>query len=422
MFEREVNPHGITEAEIAVVIPSYNEADSIAHPTQVASEGLKRYFPDRKGVIINADNASPDGTEEVFLATKTEAPKLYVTTPEKTPGKGWNFENAFRKAYALGARAVVCVDADLISITPEWIRYMAEPVLEEGFDYLTPLYSRHKYDGTITNNICYPVVYGIFGRDIRQPIGGDFALSGRLARHLVSVPWHRTTHQYGVDVFMTMHALLGDYRVAQVGLGAKIHKPSAPKLGPMFIQVVSTALVTVANSFRKWKSVDSIEKTPIFGLKELAPAQDLEVDRDMIRRNSVEGFEATAEALREYLSPAVAARLEETFAEADGPRIDTDFWVDILFDVIAAFGTCDDPARLVESMRGLYFGRVYSFMNETWDLTSAECETPIREQGVRVFQRRGELIERLEAARRRQSRSKPVNRVTSDRNVRRSTE
>ncbi|MFH1267692.1 MAG: glycosyltransferase [Planctomycetota bacterium] len=397
MFEREVNRLNVTEADVAVVIPSYNEADSITHPTQVAAEGLQKYFPGRKGVIINADNASPDGTEGVFLGTQTDVPKIYITTPEKTPGKGWNFENAFRKCHQLGVEAVVCVDADLVSITPEWIKYMAEPILDEGIDYLTPLYSRHKYDGTITNNICYPLIYGVFCRDIRQPIGGDFALSAALARHLVSVPWHRTTHQYGIDIFMTMNALLGGFRIAQVGLGAKIHKPSAPKLGEMFIQVVSTALLTVAASFKKWKLVTSVQQTPVFGLKELAPAQDLKVDRQTIRGNSVRDFNESVTALGEYLSPTLMARLEKTFAESNGPRIDTDLWVDILFDVIVAFRTCPDPVRLVESMRGLYFGRVFSFMNETWDLTSAQCEEPIRQQGVRVFERRAELIARLEA-------------------------
>ncbi len=398
MFEREVNRDGVREAEIVVVIPSYKEADSIANPTRVAAEGLEKYFPDRTSVIINADNASPDGTEEVFLATETRAPKIYITTPENTPGKGWNFANAFRKAYSLGAKAVVCVDADLLSITPEWIQYMAGPILDEGYDYLTPLYSRHKYDGTITNNICYPLIYGIFGQDIRQPIGGDFALSAALARHLVSVPWHRTTHEYGVDIFMTMQALLGGFKIAQVGLGAKIHKPSAPKLGPMFLQVVSTALLTVAGTFQRWKSIDTITRTPIFGLQELATAQDLEVDREMIRRNAQQGFEATADTLKKYLSAELVGRLEKTFAEPDGPRIDTELWVDVLFDVIGAFPGCDDPPGLVESMRGLYWARVFSFMNETWELSSAECEEPIRRQGERVFERRGELIARLEAA------------------------
>ena len=398
MFEREVNPSRITEAEIAVVIPSYQEADSIAHPTAVASQGLKQYFPGKSGVIINADNASPDGTEDVFLATQTSTPKIYITTPPDTPGKGWNFANAFRKAYALGVRAIVCVDADLISITPEWIRYMAAPILDEGFDYLTPLYSRHKYDGTITNNICYPLIYGILGRDIRQPIGGDFALSARLARHLISVPWHRTTHQYGIDIFMTMQALLGDYKVAQVGLGSKVHKPSAPKLGAMFLQVVSTALLTVAASFSRWRSISSVSPTPVFGLAELGPAQDLQVDRDLIRKNALGGFGDSIDAIRDYLSPDVVRRLEKTFGETDGPRIDTDFWVDVLFDAIAAFPDCEDRGRLVEAMRGLYFGRVFSFMNQTWDLSSAECEKPIREQGEKVFGRRTELIRRLEAA------------------------
>jgi len=396
MFEREVNPGRVTQAEIAVVIPSYREADSIAHPTKVASAGLAKYFSDRSSVIINADNASPDDTEGVFLATETQVPKIHITTPESTPGKGWNFLNAFRKAYALGARALICVDADLLSITPEWIRYMATPLIEDGYDYLAPLYARHKYDGTITNNICYPLIYGIFGQNIRQPIGGDFALSARLARQIVSVPWHRTTHEYGVDVFMTMQALLGDFRVGQVGLGSKVHKPSAPKLGQMFIQVVSTALLTVVDTFERWKSITRVSEVPVFGLKDLGPAQDLTVDRHMIRRNALEGFDQTAGSLRQYLRPEVFARVEHTFAEPDGPRIDTDFWVDVLFDVITAFRGCDDPARLVESMRGLYWGRVFSFMNDTWNLSSAEAEAPIREQGERVFERRGELIARLE--------------------------
>jgi len=400
MFQREVNPQHITRADLVVVIPSCCEADSIAHPVRVAAEGLTTYFPDQSAVIINADNASPDGTEQVFLRTETAVPKIYITTPQNTPGKGWNFANAFRRAYALGAKAVVCVDADLISITPEWIRYMAQPILQKGFDYLTPLYARHKYDGTITNNVCYPLIYGIFGRDIRQPIGGDFSLSGRLARHIVSVPWHSTTHQYGVDIFMTMQALLGDFKIGQVGLGSKVHKPSAPKLGPMFFQVVSTAFLTVVETFPRWRRLRRVERPPLLGLKDLGPAQEMEVDRRAIRANALRDFEATRDMLGEALSPELQRRLEETFAAPEGPEIDMDCWVDVLFEMIAAFARGADPERLVEAMRGLYWGRVYSFMNETWELSSAECEQPIRGQGQRVFERRGELIARLEALRR----------------------
>lgn len=394
MFEREVNPQNIKNAEIAVIIPSYNEADSIAHPTRIASEGLVKYFPNLKAVIINADNASPDNTEKVFLETQTQVPKIYITTPENTPGKGWNFLNAFRKCHSLGVRTIICVDADLISITPEWIKYMASPIVEEGYDYLTPLYSRHKYDGTITNNICYPIIYGIFGKDIRQPIGGDFALSDRLATYFLKQPWHKTTHEYGIDIFMTMNAITGGFRIAQVGLGSKIHKPSAPKLGAMFVQVVSTALLTVLNNIHKWKDISSIEKSQTFGLQELAPAQDLEVNREDVLKNAVESYEGSKEVLRRGLSPEVFGRLEGSFSSSE-LRIDSDLWVDIIFDILCAFQKHPAPQELVEAMKGLYFGRVHTFMNDTWDMSSAEAEIPIKEQGEKLFNRREELIKRL---------------------------
>lgn len=394
MFEREVNERGISEAEIAVIIPSYKEADSIAHPTKMADEGLRKYFKNYKGVIINADNASPDETEQVFLGVQTETPKIYITTPENTPGKGWNFENAWRKCYSLGVKVIVCVDADLISITPEWIKYMVSPILYDGYDYLTPLYSRHKYDGTITNNICYPLIYGILGYNIRQPIGGDFAMSINLADYLLKQPWHKTTYEYGIDIFMTMNAILGGFKIAQVGLGAKIHKPSAPKLGPMFIQVISTALLSIVNNFDKWKDLTFVRELGVFGIQELAPAQDLDIDREAILKNSIDSYNESREVLKEVLNPEIFRRLEEMFV-INNVKIDTELWVDILFDFLAAFRKYEDKLKLVEAMKGLYFGRVYSFMNETWELSSADAEKPIREQGQRVFERRGELVRRL---------------------------
>ena len=161
MFEREVNPSNVSQADIVVGLASYNEADSISYPTQQSGLGLKKYYPDKTSAIVNCDNHSPDGTELAFLGTETEVPKIYITTPPDTPGKGYNFENMFRKIIELDAKVLVCLDADLTSVTPEWVKYFADPILA-GHDMVNPIYSRHKYDGTITNNICYPLVYGLF--------------------------------------------------------------------------------------------------------------------------------------------------------------------------------------------------------------------------------------------------------------------
>ena len=121
MFEAEVNPSGIDKAELVVCIPSYNEAETIAYAALQASEGLIRYFPDRRPVLINCDNNSPDHTKEAFLDTPTKVPKIYISTSPGIRGKGNNLRNLFRKAVDLQAKAIVVVDADVQTLTPEWI-------------------------------------------------------------------------------------------------------------------------------------------------------------------------------------------------------------------------------------------------------------------------------------------------------------
>ena len=61
------------------------------------------------------------------------------------------------------------VDSDLRSITSEWVKYLLEPILEMHYQYVSPLYSRYKYDGTITNNIVYNLTRALYGLRVRQP-------------------------------------------------------------------------------------------------------------------------------------------------------------------------------------------------------------------------------------------------------------
>jgi len=395
MFEREENPRNVTQAEIVVGLASYQEADSIAYPTQQAGLGLRKYYGDRTSAIVNCDNHSPDGTEQAFLGTETDVPRIYITTPPDTPGKGYNFENMFRKIMELGTEVLVCVDADLLSITPEWIKYFADPILD-GYDFVNPIYSRHKYDGTITNNLCYPIVYGLFCRNVRQPIGGDFALSRRFAEHLICQPWHRTTEEYGIDIFMSMNAILGGFRQCNTGLGAKVHKPSAPKLGPMFIQVVSTAFLTVLRSFETWKEARSIQQPEHYGRQELDPPQELEIDRAVIEKQARDGFAQYREMLEAELSAGVYGELAKML---DGGTIDisAEQWVQIVYDMIVAFRDAPDRNKLVESLKGLYFGRALAFMKKTWDWSSEQAEEEILAQAEVFHAKREDLIKRLES-------------------------
>lgn len=39
--------------DVVVGIPSYNESKTIGYVTQVVGQGLQRYFPESKSIIVN---------------------------------------------------------------------------------------------------------------------------------------------------------------------------------------------------------------------------------------------------------------------------------------------------------------------------------------------------------------------------------
>ncbi len=393
----KINPEKITRADIVVGIPSYNEADNIAFVVEQASKGLREFFPQFQSVIINVDNSSPDDTRGAFLNAPSEVPKIYITTPPGVKGKGNNFYNLFQAVRELGAQAVIVVDADLLSITPEWIRDLGSPIVEYGLDFVTPLYSRNEYDGTITNNICYPLIYGLLGKNIRQPIGGDFAFSARLNEHYLNQTWHKTTRQYGIDIFMSLHAITGGFKIGQVGLGAKIHKPSAPKLGPMFTQVVGTLFKTLLGQREQWSMAPRVQEIPLYGQHVLAKPQSLSVDYKSMKATAQYEFEINSAILKRCLSPEIYQRVEGMFTSGK-INIGIDLWTRIVYDLLYAYDTTDANSDLIEAMKALYFGRVVSFYKQTLDMDHLSSEEQIVRQARYFFRMRNYLIKKYRSA------------------------
>jgi len=386
MFEAEVNPEKITRADLVVSIPSYKEADSIAFPTQQASEGLSRYFPEKRSVIINCDNNSPDNTKGAFLNTPTQVPKIYISTPPGVTGKGNNFRNLFQKVVDLNAKAIVVVDADLRSITPEWIKHLGEPLFS-GFSYVAPLYVRHKYDGTITNGIAYPLTRALYGRRVRQPIGGDFGFSGDLARvYLESGIWDESVANFGIDIWMTTLALNQGAQICQSFMGRpKIHRAKDPaaSLGPMFRQVVGTIFCLMSDFEGYWSRIKYSKPTSIygFGLGEVEMPPKVDVDSDKLFQNFLEGFERYGEVWERIFSRDVHKKLLEIEGMKKGVfTFPTDLWARILYDTAVSHrDKVMDSDQMLDSLIPLYFGRTFSFVKKTKRMSTRQAEEAIEE-------------------------------------------
>jgi glycosyltransferase involved in cell wall biosynthesis len=399
--ENEINPEGIKKAEMVVCIPSYNEADSISYPTTQADKGLVKYFGDKSSVIINCDNHSPDNTKQAFLETPTKAPKIYLSTPPGIKGKGNNFKNLFKKIADLDAQAVVVVDADLKSITPEWIQHLGEPLFS-GFSYVAPLYVRHKYDGTITNGIAYPMTRALYGSRVRQPIGGDFGFSGELgAVYQNNKAWDDAVANFGIDIWMTTLAMNQQIQICQSFMGRpKIHRTKDPgaHLGPMFRQVVGTIFSIMRHFEPFWSGVKYSRPTAIygFGLGEVEMPPKVDVDTQNLLHKFHSGFEAHHGLWEEILTKDVYQKLFEIKEMKEREfNFPTDLWARVLFDMAVGYRYASlDKDLMMESLIPLYFGRTLSFVKKTRKMSIKQAEEAIEDDCMTFELTKPYLIQR----------------------------
>jgi len=377
LFER------LAAIDIVVGIPSKNEEDTIPYVAQQVERGLTTYFSDKNTLIVNIDNSDNDATKKAFLSQPLTTNKLHIPATSLNMGKGGNVRLLLELADKFNIPLIIMVDADLKSITPEWIHDLATP-LTRGYDLVTPLYSRHHLDGTITNNIVYPLVYGLIGKDLRQPIGGDFSFSLRLARHWLRQEWKDTTYRFGIDNFMTITALLEGFPTCQVSLGAKIHKPSAPKLNVMFTEVVNTLFSLITE---KSYALEETQLTSIttFGDKN-DPPQELSINTETLMTSMMDHWKASRSFIQHVLAPARFKELDEGFAQQK-PYINDTLWAELVYTLLAYYARNKDEhvrLRVVEALKPLYFARVLSYAKETENMTEEQAEALIKHQ-ARIF-------------------------------------
>jgi hypothetical protein len=397
-------------ADVVVGIPSFNNARTIGHVVRAVSAGCSKYFPRMRSVLVNSDGGSRDGTRDVVTGAEFPAPATILVSHEVSPvhkiitpyhgipGKGSALRTIFALADRLGAKACAVVDSDLRSITPEWMDLLLGPVLQQKMDYVAPLYLRHKYDGTITNSIVYPLTRALYGKEIRQPIGGDFGFSGALAAHYVAQPvWDTNVARFGIDIWMTTTAIAKGFRVCQAFLGAKIHDAKDPgaDLSQMLVQVVSSVFDLMQTYVEIWRQVTTAESVPLFGFPHGVGLEPVQVNVDRM----LGIFRQGSRDLREVWETALDPRtLDEVTALAKAGGVfhfPDETWVRVVCDFSRAYSRRALPGeQLLASLVPLYLGRTASFVLQTASSDADEVEDVIRALANEFVRQKGYLLQK----------------------------
>lgn len=371
--------------KLLVGLPSLNEADSIAFVTRAVDSGLTKISKQQDCLIVNIDSGSTDQTINVFNRTTTNCPKRQLSCYSQTPGKGANLRLLWQLAQEVGAEAVVTVDADLKTIDDDWIPKLLTPIIDDACDYVAPLYQRNRYEGSTTTHLAVPLIWTHFGVAIRQPIGGEFACNRQVIDYFLTQPFPLNANRYGIDIFMTMHALGGGFRVGEVNLNRKFHKPSFPKIMPMFEQVADTALAVIKTYGKRLRgtSVDLHERNS-GGID----AESIFPGQDAINQLVAE---AQSDYWKEHqhfavLLGSLSAEVDELMRISD-TYMTTICWVKILkafgeSDLTSAATNGPSPAWLLAR---LFICRVKSFWQLIHNLPVEAVESLIEEQKQALY-------------------------------------
>ncbi len=381
----------IGRADIIVGIPCYNNEKTIAHVIQMVTHGLDKYYRNCRNLIFIADGGSTDDTREEAkeFQIKPWQEKL-VTIYRGIGGKGSALRSVFEAACKLRVKACAVVDADLRSITSDWVYNLLDPVLERGYDFVAPVYRRHKYDGTITNNIVYNLTRALYGKRIRQPIGGDFAFNRKVAEFYISQDvWETDVARFGIDIWMTTNAIIQNFKMCQANLGVKIHDVKDPSrhLGPMFRQVLWILFTLMEQYESYWKMVKGSQPVEILGEIESREPEPVEVTLpELIYRFKI-GYKQFSSLWKEMFSEEAFAPVEKAFSlSIDEFELPVEAWIKILYELASIFHAWPrNRFKIIELVTPLYYARIADFAKKTWEMTSDEAEQVVEEQ-ARLFE------------------------------------
>jgi len=382
--------------DIVVGICTKNVEGTIEGVIRVVDQGLNNYFPEKRSLIVISDGFSKDNTKEIASKTKTRAEKIVIDQVEKI-GKGNGVKTIFIKTEEVGADAVALVDGDLISIEPQWLKYLIKPILE-GYDLVAPFYVRHKYDGVITNHLAYPLTRALYGISIRQPIGGEYGLSNQMVKKALTHLLYPA--EFGIDIFLTTVAACEEMKMIEAKLGIKSHESTKdykdPKklLVPMFNQVVGSILdltIFYKDFSRKISEDKAVER---IGIEEVETPKEVVMDIVGYINDFKSGYERVVRPENFFLPIKIIFSLDKIY-KSSGEKdfvFPVNLWAESVFYGLSYYEQKRDRKDdILEILRILWQGRLASFGIETKNLGVEETEKIIQQQ-VKTFKKYKEKI------------------------------
>jgi hypothetical protein len=406
-FLRELIDVG--EVDIIVGVPTFNNAKTIGPVLQALRAGILKAFPRERAVIINADGGSRDGTPGLVVNTSIDdvrsVPNVYTlrtlhaisTQYGNSPSSGAALHTILAAAELLRAKACAVVSPESTQIQADEIPNLLRPVFRQGCDLVMPTYQRHKYDGLLVTNLLYPMTRALYGLRIREPYPSDFAFSGALGcQFLAQNDWRDNLRGTSPEMFLTITALTGNFRVCQTFLGPKEQaERRAADLVPALRGTVGVLFSSLEPTFSTWSSragsqpVPSSSPEPGFGL------EPLRVNRKRLYDRFVTGIAELQSVFQSILTPGTLGQLQQIAGLGEDEfQYPAELWVKTVYEFAASYHhSVINRDHIIQALAPLFRGRAFTFLVENRNASSSEVDAAIEHLCLEFENHKSYLLE-----------------------------
>ncbi|SRR5579875_297752 len=355
---------GAADLVLAAARADASELPRIAAHTR---EALGKLYSPVRTLLIHSGEAAPEIVQGEAVRTLA-MPALREADPLK--GIAEAYRAVFSVARNLNARAIVMLVSGVESITPQWIYGLARPILELGFDLVTPCYAHAPGEGLLNAGVIAPFTRALYGRRIQHPLGPDFGFSAKFAERLRNAAGERAHTRSLASI--AVDAICEGFEICQAHVGVRRYPPAdwanqssvlAQVLGPLFAEADYHAA--------RWQRIRGSQPVSTFG--EAGGGAAVEGDPVDVRR-LIDSFQLGFRNLQEVWSVALPpGTLLELSKMAKQPRehfhMPDRIWARIIYDFALGHRLrLINPDHLLRAMTPLYLAWVASF---TLDVAAA---------------------------------------------------
>ncbi len=380
----------IGRADVVVGIPFVNEKDNITNVFKAANKGLETYYGDKKAVIVCVGENTGRETLKIINAIPIHdtGNLRRITFLKKGPeikGKGCSVRAIVQIAQTLKANLVL-LQSDLthsrgMGLRPEWIRLLLEPILREEMDLVIPHFNRHYFDDMLCKNIISPLITGLYGVQITEPLPGVWGISHHLleryARDLIGLEKDGPT-DHGIDIWLVTHAIVYGARMCKVYPGAKLEAAKKEDEKSYILQVIQTMFDQVVAD-RDWLTNRSSLVRDIDSYGTRGEEEPFSVDTDTL--SFIEGFKkgisdfyniyqkTLPQKIFSYLKILSEKRSAEELSEFD---LSLSQWAQTVYLFLFNYSRQElEKIQILESLIPLYLARTATVVNQIKEMRAS---------------------------------------------------